>query len=140
MKGSGLAIVLAVVVLGVAGFWNYDRNEHLDKDLEVRPYAGLSDGDLDGLLEAYEAQAATLQQSLGGGPDDSGLRRIRPHDLGRKVEAFERFQAENRRWKEGHRKALASQVEIDRLRRERKIREAGLDQEWRRILRRVITL
>ncbi len=138
MKNLGLIVVVLVALAGAAWF-NYQRNAPLDKDLEFRPYSGLSDGDLASLIDAYELDVVTKTQGLGDGPDHSGISRSAPSDFGGKLQAFERFQAENARWKAGHRAAVEGKVVIDRLLKERAIRDAGLDQEWRRILRRVAT-
>jgi hypothetical protein len=134
-------LLLFLALLGGAGFYNYDRNEHLDKDLQLRPYKGLSDTDLASLIEAYQQQISGMVASHAaeGGPRDS-IGRAAPSDLAGKLEAFEEFQQENVRWRERHRAVLGEQVTLDKLRLERAIRDAGLDQEWRRILRRLITL
>ena len=139
MKTFGLILVVLVALVGAAWF-NYERNAPLDKDLEFRPYAGLSDKDLASLVDAYNIDIVEKTQELGEGPDDSGVVRSAPSDFGGKLQAFERFQAENARWKAGHRAAVEGKVIVDRLVKERAIRDAGLHQEWRRILRRVVAL
>ncbi len=132
------ALVVAVVLLlglGGAGFVNYQRNAPLDRDLEFRPYKGLSEADLGALRDAYEKSVSHMEGSLGT-PDDGVFRRVKPGDFQGKVQAFERFQKENERWKDGHRAALENRATIDAIKREQGIRKAGLDNPWRRILRR----
>lgn len=129
-------------MLGAGGgaYFNYQRNAPMDKELEFRPYKGLSDADLETLIEAYRANITSLTQQLGSGPDYSGFQRVRPHDFGGKLEAFERFQEENERWKVGHRKTIEGKVVVDALLLEKSIRDRGLHKESVRIMRRVTAL
>jgi hypothetical protein len=135
------ALVVAVVLLlavGGGGFVNYQRNAPLDRDLEFRPYKGLSDTDLAALRDAYVKSVGQMESSLGN-PDDGVFRKVKPGDFQGKVQAFERFQKENERWKEGHRAALENKATIDAIQREQGIRKQGLDDPWKRILRRATT-
>ena len=132
-------LVLLLGLIGAGGYANYQRNAELDQELEFRPYAGLSDADLDALLEAYQQELSQIEDSLGNGPDGSVFRGIKPADLGGKLKAFERFQQENERWKRGHREAIKQKVVLDALRQEQAVRRAGLHRPWRRIIRRVTT-
>ncbi len=132
-------LVLLLGLIGAGGYANYQRNAELDQELEFRPYAGLSDADLDALLEAYQQELSQIEDSLGNGPDGSVFRGTKPADLGGKLKAFERFQQENERWKRGHREAINQKVVLDALRQEQAVRRAGLHKPWRRIMRRVTT-
>ena len=139
MKVLGIIFLVLVALAGAAVF-NYQRNAPLDKALEFRPYAGLSDADLQALIDAYQTDVVQKTQGLGGGPDVGIISRPHPSAFDEKLRAFERFQAENERWKQGHRAAIEGRVIVDRLLKEKAIRDAGLHEEWRRVLRRVVTL
>ena len=134
--------ILLVVVLGlpIGGFVNYERNEALDQELRNRTYASLRNADLDALVEAYEGQAQVYRARLGDGPQGQEL--VDGHaaaDLDSKVQGFESFQEWNRQWRDTNSKLLEQQAAMDELRREQSIRARGLDTEYGRILRRVIT-
>jgi hypothetical protein len=133
-------VVLVVLLVGIAGggFVNYQRNAALDQELEFRPYKGLSDADLAALRDAYEKSVGQMESSLGN-PDGDVFRKVKPGDFGGKVKAFERFQQENERWKQGHRAALENRATIDAIKKEQGIRRSGLDDPWKRILRRATT-
>ncbi len=137
MKALFALLVLCAALLG-GGFLNYQRNAGLDKDLQFRPYAGYSDRDLDAMRRAYEQQAAQMRGGLGE-VDQSRIARTKPSDYQTKLREFERFQQENERWKEGHREMLGTQVVAEAIRKEQEIRRAGLDNPWKRILRRATT-
>jgi hypothetical protein len=140
MKLLGLALMILVLGAGGGAYFNYQRNAPMDTELAFRPYKGLSDADLDALIEAYRTNITSLTQQLGSGPDDSGFQRVRPGDFSGKLEAFERFQEENERWKAGHRQTVEGKVVVDALLQEKSIRDRGLHKESVRIMRRVTTL
>ena len=84
-----LLVVVLLGLVGVAGAYNYHRNAWMDQELEsFRPYKGLSDEELDTLVEAHRGEMVTMQQSLGGGPSTDGFSRIRPHDTKRMLDVF----------------------------------------------------
>lgn len=122
------------------GYYNYQRNAHLDKDLKFRPFAGITDPELQVLVEAYETKMQHMARNFGASGPQVHNRRAAPSDLPSKVAAFEQFQRENERWKEGRRQILSESATIDQLRHEQKIREQGLHKPWVRMMRRVTTM
>jgi hypothetical protein len=130
-----------IVAVAIGGYYNYQRNAHLDKELENRAYASLSDPDLDALISAHTTERDQMRATLGGGKADPTrvMYGFAPSDLKGKVQAFDHFQRRNSRLKELNRIALQHQVVIEALQREQSIRERGLDQESTRIIRRVTT-
>ena len=60
-----------------------------------------------------------------------------PSDLEAKISAFEHFQREHERWREGRRQILGEQTTVDALRKEQQLRAQGLHKPWVRIYRRV---
>jgi hypothetical protein len=135
------AFLIAIVALGVlcaGGAWNYQRNAYLDKDLEFRPFKTLTDAHLVQLLEAHKQNVVTLHMTAGKAPSVN-MAGIDESDLEGKIAAFDRFERQNSAWKERHGIALQEQARVEGLEREQQIRAAGMDQEWRRILRRVST-
>lgn len=137
MKALGLLLLL-VALVGAGGWWNYQRNAHLDQDLAFRPYATLSNEQLDQLLEAHRQQVVRLQAQAGQAPS-LNVSGVPDSDLEGKIDAFDRFQNANRDWKRRHRAALEEQTRVEALEHEQAIRRAGLDSEWGRIRRRVTT-
>jgi hypothetical protein len=140
--GSKLtALCVLVSALSIGGFINYQRNAPLDAPLANRPHAALPTEGLDALVTAYEAQLAELRDWVEEEPDPSlRPRGLAPSDLGGKWKAFERYQQESQRWKSRRNVILEREVMLQNLKKEQAIRNQGLDQPLRRILRRVITL
>ena len=133
-------IVLIVMGIPLAGGLNYVRNEPLDNELKDRPYAGISDADLDSLLGAYDKE---LSRYNGVADDPLATSYNSPESYkayDEKVAAFERFQKSNESWKRVRREAAGHETTLKALQHERSIRDRGLDQEWQRIMRRVTTL
>jgi hypothetical protein len=130
-----------IVVLAIGAYYNYQRNAHLDKELENRAYASLGDSDLDALISAHTSERDKIKGTLGDGKADPTrvMYGFAPSDLKGKVKAFDHFQRRNSRLKELNRIALQHQVVIEALQKEQSIRDRGLDKEWTRIMRRVTT-
>ncbi|MFQ5696760.1 MAG: hypothetical protein ACE5IL_00550 [Myxococcota bacterium] len=134
-------VALLAACLGAGGYWNYQRNAYLDRDLEFRPFASYSVEQIELLLQARRGEAARLQRSSASVPDGVALlSREDPSDLGGKARAFDRFQHAHSRWRAQHGEALEEQARIEGLEKELEIRRAGLDREWQRILRRALRL
>ncbi|MEE8556953.1 MAG: hypothetical protein V3T14_03600 [Myxococcota bacterium] len=139
--GSSVRIVLgALVLIALGGAYNYHRNEYLDRDLESRAYRTVRDPDLVILREAYESELRALQDRYSRLGSPKGASRARSRDVKVKIGQFEAAQRHNERKKALHRQILEREIELEALRTEREIRVSGLDQEWRRVLRRLITL
>ena len=133
-------MLLTIVVLGTLGVLNYRRNEPLDAELQNRPYKGLSDADVELLIEAYRTQKGQIERKLErvAGREDP-MDRYAPADLAGKLQGFDRAQKNASRWREVHGEVLEQEVELERLAHEQSIRARGLDDERVRIWRRVST-
>jgi hypothetical protein len=136
-----LVLVVLCAALGGAGYWNYQRNEHLDQDLQNRPYRTLKDRDLALLEQAYRDELASFtkklqkqSQRLGGGDG-----KYAASDLQGKIEGFGKAQASAGRVRDTQLEVAERQVGVEHIEREKRIRAAGLDQEWNRIKRRLLT-
>jgi hypothetical protein len=129
-----------LALLAGGGAYNYHRNAYLDEATQFRPYRGLSDADLQTLLRAYESRHKRMQTNFAGPGPDVAVEHLGASDLGGKVKAFDHFEVEHQRWKEGRREMLGEEVTVDSLRKEQALRRQGLDNPWTRILRRATTL
>ena len=141
MAKAFAGLLILVVAVAVGGYYNYHRNAHLDDELKNRPYAGLSDADLDALLQAYQGEMKGLEGRLAGyGKDRTRVMDgFAPADLHGKVQAFESFARKNNSWRDVNRQRLGHEVEVEKLEREKNIRAQGLHIEKNRILRRLLT-
>lgn len=136
-----LVLLLLVVGVGVAGFANYQRNEALDHELQNRPYQAYKLGDLEKLASAYQGEMDGLQARLArtGGDNTRIMDGYAPADFEGKLKAFEQFQRKNNSWRDTNRARLEHEVELEKIQKELAIRERGLDDEFTRIKRRVLT-
>ena len=135
------ALLVSLAMIAGAGFYNYQRNAALDLELSNRSYANLSDADLYALIEAYTGEGAKLKRTLSGATGDptAAMNGFAPGDLDGRLAAFNDFQKRNERFKRVSRAELQHRVMIEALEHERTIRARGLDDEWTRIRRRVLT-
>jgi hypothetical protein len=133
-------LLLLLAAAGGGGYYNYQRNAHLDEELGARPYASLSTEQLELLIGAYEQERAELARQVALIASDDNANGYAPADLMGKVQGFDRAQRESGRWREIHGQMLEREVELDNLAHEKSIRARGLDDEWQRIWRRVVTL
>lgn len=136
-----LGFLVVVVALCGAAIGNYQRNANLDQELRDRPYAGMSDEDLNALLNAYKGEAQGYQAKLSGlGKDRTKVMDgYAPADYNGKLKAFENFQRNNESWRDVNRQRLSHEVEIEKLDKEAGIRARGLHIEKNRIMRRITT-
>jgi hypothetical protein len=135
------SVVALIALLAGGGYLNYQRNAYLDEDAPARTYATLSDAQIEQLIAAYEGELYKATEAVDDKSDPSALLDgYRAGDLTGRVEAFDRFQDQNKDWKSSYRHKVEQEVMIEALRREQQLRGQGMDQEWRRILRRVVTL
>ncbi len=134
-------VVLALLVLGIGGFANYQRNADLDTEFQKRrPYRGTSDADLELLIQAYTEERLGLQARLDSDRDRTGVMDgYAPSDFNGKLKAFERFQRKNESWREANRAKLERELVVEEIRREQAIRRSGMDSPWKRIRRRVLS-
>lgn len=142
MADKGPLVIFLVGALSIGGFVNYRRNAALDDELRNRSYAELSDSALVTLIQAYESELERLRGRSGAAglqnaPTTSGRRGAL---LDEKIRRFEQEQRETARRRALHIGMLDQQVRVEALRKEQRIRAQGLDQRWRQILRRVVTL
>ncbi len=141
MGNKSTLFVIVVCGLLIGGFINYCRNAPLDAELQNRTYAKLKADDLDALLAAYEQETRRLGVWVDPEPMAAPVNLARgPSDVGGKAETFSRFQREANRWRSRRHEILELEAAIEALQKEKSIRQRGLDQRWRQILRRVTTL
>ncbi len=135
-----LLLVLTAALTG-AGYWNYQRNAALDRELQQpRPYRTLSTAQLRELVDAYRGESKRLDRRLSQTSTGEGaMGRHQAADFAGRVESFDRFQQQNREWRELRGSGFETQSAIADLERELRIRETGLDQPSRRIWRRLST-
>jgi hypothetical protein len=132
-------LVAVIACLAGAGYWNYQRNADLDRELEDRPYRTLSNAQLKLLEQASRDELASYKQKLdmysraaaSSGPSQAA-------DLQSNLEAFGRVQANSEYMRDMQSEKVQHEVEIERIEKERQIRAAGLDKRWTRIQRRLL--
>lgn len=140
--GKALAVMaLLVVGIGVAGFANYQRNAHLDREFGDRPYKGISEADLRALRDAYRAELGRFERKLGSYSSDRTkvLDGFAPGDMGGKAKAFDSFQRQNKAWREVNLQRIERELELEKIAAELALRERGLDDPVKRFWRRVLT-
>jgi hypothetical protein len=137
-----VSLALVAGLIG-GGAWNYQRNAHLAEEAKApRPYKSYSMEQLDQLLQAYTQEKAQFQSSLGKlevkGEDGPAYA---PSDLKGKLNGFERAQKNAARYNDVHSAMLDREVEIDRIQKERALRQAGGgdDSPWSLTYRRITT-
>lgn len=142
MRQILLALVILVLVVGGAGFANYQRNAPLDNELADRPYARYSDADIEALVTAHKAQRDAIRGALSKKSSDPTrvMNGFAAGDFDGKVHAFDKFQKRNQAFKQVNGMAIEHEVEIEVLQKEQSIRKRGLHHERTRILRRVLSL
>ena len=131
-------LTLLLLATAIAGGANYVRNEPLDAELADRPYATISEAELNSLRRAYRAEAEDLRAWIAAEPQ------ARPSatsasDMQGKLQDFERFQHEANEWRAQRSRLLEREVTLAKLQQERSIRDRGLHRPWRQVLRRVIS-
>lgn len=134
-----LLVGLVLVVVAGGGYYNYVRNAPLDAELAKRPHKGLSTPDLLALIAAYEGEATRAKKRVAAGPGGDTIDRVDPSDLGGKADSFAAFQRQNEGWKRARGFAMEQEFMLKELRHEKSIRDRGLDTEYGRIKRRVLT-
>jgi hypothetical protein len=133
-------VVLAAVVAG-GGYWNYQRNAYLVADVEVaRPYGSLSDSDFKQLLAAYEAQAQRARGGVSNTPGEADqVDAYDSSDVGGRAQGFESFQRQNDKWKRERGHAMEEEAMVQALRKEKALRDRGLDDPAERFWLRLTT-
>ena len=136
-----IALLVVVATVGIGGFVNYQRNAPLDAELQNRPYGTISDADLAALIAAYEGEKTGLENRLKGYSKDRTrvMNGLAPADLQGKLTAFDSFQRKNESWRETNRAKLGHEIELEKLQKEKNIRDRGLHIERNRIIRRITT-
>jgi hypothetical protein len=137
-----LSLVIVVLMVGGAGFANYQRNAPLDAELADRPYARYADGDIEALLAAHKSERDRIRGALTGDAADPTrvMNGFAAGDFDGKIHAFDKFQRKNQAFKQINGMALEHEVEIEVLEKEQNIRKRGLHDPRQRVLRRVLTL
>jgi hypothetical protein len=133
-------LLIMVVLLGVpiAAGVNYMRNEPLDEELKDRPYAGITDAELEALLGAYKNELGRSAVEAEPGTDAFNDP-ARFADYEEKVQAFEKFQDSNESWKHARGQLFGKQTTLQVLQHEASIRARGLHRPLPRIWRRIST-
>lgn len=92
--GSKLgATVMALLVVGAAGGFNYHRNLQAEKQEEhKRPLSGYDDAELSALAEAYRTEIETLQQRRASLRRTADPAAAKGAFLGENLEQFEKVQ------------------------------------------------
>lgn len=141
MRQFFLSLLILVLVVGGAGFANYQRNAPLDAELEDRPYAKYSDADLEALLTAHKAERDRIRGALSKKSADPTrvMNGFAAGDFDGKVHAFDKFQKRNSAYKQVNAMALEHEVEIEALEKEVGIRKRGLHDPRKRMMRRILT-
>jgi hypothetical protein len=141
MGDNSTLLILMLCALTIGGFVNYRRNAPLDAELQNRTYADLKDPDLDTLIQAYEEETRRLRAWVEQEPSANvPSQALDDSDLGGKVKMFERYQRETNRWRSLRQEVLQREATLEALNKEKNLRARGLDERWRQILRRLITL
>ncbi len=131
------SLVLLILVLGVAGGWNYHRNLQFERATEgLRPYQAYSVEDLESLRSAYASELNGVRADL----DSAKRKRARGvRDVGTIAGNVEQFQ-QTTRASSAIRMAAANVAEredqIKELERELDIRSrfgGGLDRHFKRL-------
>ena len=63
-----LIVTLILLAVPGLGYYNYQRNAHLDQELENRTFDGLSEPDLRALEGAYSAELEQLRTRIADAP------------------------------------------------------------------------
>ena len=134
------SIVLLLVVLTIAGGWNYHRNWQVEKASDVRrPYQNYAVGDLESLRDAYVSELAGVRADF----DSAKRMRARPvGDLGSiagNVEQFGRTTRASSAIREAAAGVLEREGQIEELDRELEIR-SRFGKGFARHLKRLTTI
>ena len=134
--------VLVVLVVGLvgAGYYNYQRNEGMDADLlENRPYRAVPSAELAKIIASTQKDIARRKGSIDSAPHGaSAIDAKDVSDLDGRAHAFEGFQRENERWKNQRGAVMEQEALLKELIHERDLRTRDLD-KMSRIKRRVLT-
>jgi hypothetical protein len=141
MGKAFLAIVVLAALVGGGGYWNYQRNAHLVAEIEgPRPYGSLSDADFEQLLAAYELQAKHARAGVATTPGEAAqVDAYDRSDVGGRAEGFESYQRQNDKWKRERGHAMEQEAMVKELRKEKTIRDRGLDDPSARFWYRLTT-
>ena len=133
-------LIVLVVGLGGAGYYNYQRNEGMDADLnENRPYRAVPSAELAKIIASTQKDIARKRGSIDSAPHGaSAIDAKDASDLGGRADAFARFQRENERWKDKRGAVMEQEALLKQLVHERELRAKDLD-PMSRIKRRVLT-
>ena len=140
-EGSSRQVTLLLVVLGLAagaGTYNYQRNAGADAYQATREFQGLSEGELDELIAAYDSEVARLRLRLQQVKQSRALPQ-RGLPLPQGIEQFEQVQRMSAHLRAAGAKVAEREVTLDRLEEEMRIRNDRYF-ELRRFFKRVITI
>ncbi len=134
--------VLIVLVVGLAGagYYNYQRNEGMDSDLrENRPYRAVPNEDLAKIIASTQRDIARRKGGIASAPQGaSNIDATDSSDVGGRANAFAGFQRENEQWKNKRAAVMEQEALLKELMHEKELRAKDLD-PMSRIKRRVLT-
>ena len=136
MTGSTKKLLVLLLILAVGGAYNYQRNVK-QEELQLRPYRGYSDSDLQALLEAYRTDADQLAKRYGA------VRKVRSTVRGgglidEQVRQFEEIQRRGDEVRDAGAQISMREADIAQMEREIRLRDQERDR-LRLFLRRVAT-
>lgn len=133
-------LLVLVVGLAGAGYYNYQRNAAMDADLaEARPYRAIPSADLANIIASTQKDVARRKSSLASAPQGaSNIDSTDSSDVGGRANAFAGFQRENETWKKQRGAVMEQEVLLKELLHEKQLRDKDLD-PMSRIKRRVLT-
>jgi uncharacterized small protein (DUF1192 family) len=130
------SLVLLLVVLAVAGGFNFIRNTHTE-NAEVRLYRGYSDAELEELISEYQSEIDQRTKAYRKVADRDIVVRDQSM-LGEQVDEFERVQRLSQHRKDMAGEVTDNQISLERLEIERQKRAADRP-VYKMILRRLLT-
>jgi hypothetical protein len=124
-----LLLIVLVVGLGGAGYYNYQRNAAMDADLlEPRPYRAVPSADLAKIIASTQKDVARRKGSIASAPHGaSAIDAKDASDVGGRANAFAGFQRENERWKNERGAMMEQEVLLKQLQHEKELRDKDLD-------------
>lgn len=133
-------LLVLVVGLAGAGYYNYQRNAAMDADLaENRPYRAIPSAELAKIIASTQKDVARRKGNLASAPHGaSNIDATDSSDVGGRANAFAGFQRENEAWKNQRGAVMEQEVLLKDLLHEKQLRDKDLD-PMSRIKRRVLT-
>ncbi|MBW2542740.1 MAG: hypothetical protein JRF15_11670 [Deltaproteobacteria bacterium] len=129
--------VILLLILGVAGGWNYHRNATIENAVP-RPYRGYSDQELQQMISAYQGEVEIQMARYRKAGDANKVVVQGGGLLEERIDEFERAQRASRERRDRAYKVTDNQILVDQLAKEQMIRERDRP-VYKMIFRRVTT-